>query len=256
MDEFLKVAKQAAKEAGELIQSYLDKKHTEKAKRNSSDFATEADLEAEQIIIKILTKNFPGHSIISEEKGTEDKNSDYTWVIDPLDGTVAFSTGVPFYSVSIALMYKNKPVIGVINHLGSGDCYWALENKGAFLNGVKIHVSSVSVLEYAVLDIDCGHLDTRQKKFEKYLFPLMNKVRYTYSLGGAAASTAMVAKGALDGAPNSAYIWDFAAGAIIVREAGGKVTDLKGNEPDWSKNRLDVVASNSLIHEQILEAIK
>lgn len=256
MTEFLEVAKEAAREAGELIQSYLGKKHTENVKRNSSDFATEADLAAEKIIIDLITKHFPKHNIIAEENGQNHKGSEYTWVIDPLDGTVSFSTGIPTYCVSIALLYKNKPIVGVINHLALKELYWAVEEKGAFLNGEKIHVSDVSVLEYAVMNFDCGHLDTRQDKYEKYLFPLMNKVRYAYSLGSAATSMAMVAKGALDGDPNSAYIWDFAAAAIILTEAGGKVTDLEGKEPDWSKKRLDLVASNGLIHDAILEALK
>ena len=258
MDEskLLEVAKQAALKSGKLIESFLGKEHNVTIKRNSSDFATEADLEAEKTIIKTIRNNFPDHNIISEEKGEENTGSEYTWVIDPLDGTVAFSTGVPFYSVSIGLMYKDKPILGVINHLALHDLYWAVEGKGASLNGRKIHVSNISVLEYAVLNIDCGHLDTRQLKYDKYLVPLMNKVRYTYSLGGAAASIAMIAKGVLDGAPNSAYIWDFAAAAMILKEAGGKLTDLDGVEPDWTKTRLDLVASNGLIHDQMLEVLR
>ncbi len=258
MDEtkFLKIAKQAAVEAGDLIQSLLGRQHEFTIKRGSSDFTTEADLKAEELIINVLTKNFPDHNIISEEKGCTQKGSPFTWVIDPLDGTVAFSTGVPFYSVSIGLIQRGKPIIGVINHLGLNDLYWAQVGKGALVNGMKIHVSNVSNLEYAVLNIDCGHLGTRQAKLDKYLLPLMNKVRYTYSLGGSAASVAMVAKGILDGAPNSAYIWDFAAAAVVLEEAGGKLTDLDGNDPDWSKERLNLVASNGLIHDAILEALR
>lgn len=258
MDEtkFLEVAKKAAIEAGELIQTFLGKKHKFKIKNGSSDFATEADLEAEQLIIDILTKHFPDHNIIGEEGGQNNKGSDYTWVIDPLDGTTAFSTGMPIYSVAIGLLYKNKPIVGVVNHLSLNDLYWAQGGKGAFLNGDKIRVSEVSDLEHAVMNFDSGHVGTREEKFEKFLFPLMGKIRYVYSLGGGVMATVLVAKGTLDGAPNTAYIWDFAAAAIILKEAGGKITDLEGREPDWSKNRLDVVASNGLIHDQILEALK
>lgn len=258
MDEtkFLEVAKKAAVKSGKLIQSYLGRKHTEKVKRNSSDFATEADLEAEQLIIDVITKHFPEHNIIGEEGGQNNKGSDYTWVIDPLDGTTAFSTGMPIYSVAIGLLYKNKPIVGVVNHLSLNDLYWAQEGKGAFLNGDKISVSEVSDLEHAVMNFDSGHLDTRQMKLEKYLFPFINQIRYAYSLGGGVMATVLVAKGTLDGAPNTAYIWDFAAATIILKEAGGRVTNLDGSEPDWSKERLELVASNGLIHEQILEALK
>lgn len=255
-DKFLEVAKKAALEAGELIQNCLGKKHTEKAKRNSSDFATEADLEAEELIIKTILKSFPDHNIIAEERDNDNKGSDYTWVVDPLDGTTAFSTGMPIYSVSIGLLCKNKPTVGVVNHLALGDLYWAVEGKGAFLNGQKISVSKTGDLEHAVMNFDSGHVGTREEKFEKYLFPLMGKIRYVYSLGGGVMATVLVAKGVLDAAPNTAYIWDFAAAAMILKEAGGRITDLEGNEPDWSEHRLDLVASNGLIHDAILEALK
>ena len=257
MEQFLKVAKEAAIEAGKIISKYIGKKHQYKFKNeDKSDFATQADLESERKIIQILTKNFPSHNIIAEESNRVDKGSEYTWVIDPLDGTFSFATGVPYYCVSIGLLKNNQPILGVIYHISMEQLYWAKIGQGAYLNGKKIKVSSRDNLEEAAASLDFGHRQKRQTKGEKYIVPLMTKVGYIYSFGSAVATLGMVAQGILDVYVNEAWIWDFAAGAVIVKEAGGLVTDLTGNEPDWSKDRLSIVASNGLIHDQILEALR
>ncbi len=256
-DNFLKVAKQAALEAGAIISKYIGGKHTFKIKnQDNSDFATQADLEAEKKIVRILNKNFPSHNIIAEERGTMNKGSEYTWVIDPLDGTFSFSVGMPFFSVSIGLLKNKEPFLGVIYHISAKDLYWAQEGKGAYLNQQKIQVSKRNSLEMSAFCLDPGHINRRKRKYDRYIEPLFNKVAAPYEIGSAAASLAYLGKGIFDGVINDAWIWDFSAGVVIVREAGGRVTDFEGNEPDWSKERLEIVASNGLIHDQILEALK
>src|SRR3989344_6854960 len=117
-DNFLKVAKEAALEAGEIIAKYVGKKHKFKFKNeDKSDFATQADLESEQKIIQIITKNFPTHNIIAEESGRVSKDSEYTWVIDPLDGTISFAAGMQYFAVCIGLMRDKKPFLGVIYNI-------------------------------------------------------------------------------------------------------------------------------------------
>jgi len=202
-DEFLKVAKQAAIEAGRILKKHFGKQHKYFLKKDPSDFATQADLESEQVIIKTITKNFPSHNIIAEERGTDNKESEYTWVIDPLDGTVTFAAG----------------------------------------------------LEDANMGIDFGHRGTRSRKASTFIMPLMNKVRYLYELGSDAVMLAFVAKGGLDGFATDAWVWDFTGAAVIIEEAGGRITDPKGKEIDWTKDRIAVVASNGLIHDEILEAL-
>ena len=256
-DDFLKVAKQAALEAGKIISKYFGKKHQFKFKNeDKTDFATQADFESEEKIVEILTKNFPNHNIIAEENARINKNSEYTWVIDPLDGTIAFAAGLPFFSVSIGLLKDKKPILGVINHVSAGDLYFAEESKGAYLNGEKISVSKTSTLEKAGMGLDFGHRQFRLNKITQFVTPIAGKVSYAYCFGSAVTTQAFLGKGILDGYVNDAWLWDFVAGAVIIREAGGKVTDFKGNEPDWSKLRLSIVASNGLIHEQILEALR
>lgn len=255
-DKFLNVAKEAAIEAGKIISKYSGKISSKKIKNeDSSDFATEADLEAEKVILKIIQDNFPEHSFISEEAGERNKDSNYTWVIDPLDGTAPFSAGLPTFSVSIGLLEKNRPLLGVVYQILTQDLYYALQSEGAFLNGERIKVGGVNDLEKAFFGFDFGHRARRSQKIEKYVLPLINKIRYPISYGSDALILALVGRGVLDGFVNEDNTWDSVAGAMIIVEAGGKVTDLKGKEIDWTKKRIEFIASNGLIHEAILEAL-
>lgn len=255
-DKFLEVAKQAAIEAGQIIAKYFGKKHQYTFKNeDKSDFITQADLEAQKRIIEIITKNFPDHNIIAEENVRIDKGSEYTWAIDPLDGTFAFSIGMPYFSVSVGLIKNKQPFLGVVNHVSSGDLYYAERGKGAFKNGQSIHVSSRDNLFDASLAIDFGHKQRRQAKIELYILPLLKELGHVFSTGSSAFSLALTASGIQDGITSQAWIWDFAAGVILVTEAGGKVTDLAGKEVDWTKDRLNILASNRLVHEAVLKVL-
>ena len=256
-DQFLKVAKQVALEAGKTIQKYSGKIQDKNLKHEDpTDYATEADIEAEKAIVKILTKNFPSHNILAEEQTNIDKKSKYTWVIDPLDGTITFVSGIPYFSVSIGLLEEGKPILGVIYNVSFKQLYWAQIGKGAYLNGKPIKVSQKKSLAESIGVLDFGHNVRRQYKLDLYVNKLISKIGYIYSFGSAVASLGLIAEGILDLHINYAFPWDFAAGAVIVREAGGKVTDFEGNEPDWTKERLNIVASNGLLHDQILEALR
>ncbi len=256
-DQFLKVAKEAALEAGKVIQKYSGRLQKKNIKHEDpTDYVTDADIEAEKAIVKILTANFPDHNILAEEQTNLDKKSKYTWVVDPLDGTISFGSGIPYFSISIGLLEDNLPVLGVIYNPSSEKLYWAQKGKGAYLNGKAIYVSNKKGLTESVGMLDFGHNVRRQYKMDLYVNKLIQKIGYVYSFGSAVASLAMVAEGIQDLYINYAYPWDFVAGAMIIREAGGKVTDFEGNEPSWTKDRLNIVASNGLIHEKILEALK
>lgn len=256
-DQFLKVAKEAALEAGKVIQSYSNKFGEKIVKEGDrSNFVTKADLESEKVIVEILTRNFPDHSVVAEEGGGAAKKSEFVWMVDPLDGTFTFGQNIPYYTVSIGLLRGGKPIIGVINHIGFKNLYWAQSGEGAFLNGEKIHVSNKRSLEEAACVLGVGHRRKRQQKIDLYVNRLITKIGFPYEFGSAAVTLALVAQGTLDLYVSQAYPWDFAAGAVIVREAGGKVTGFDGNESEWNKERLNIVASNGLVHEVILEALK
>lgn len=254
---FLTVAKKAALEAGKIISRYSGEKYELNYKnKDRSDFATKADVEAEEKIVAILTKNFPTHNIIAEEKNRINKGSEYTWVIDPLDGSLFYIKGLPLFAVSIGLLQDNQPVLGVIYDISAKDLYFAQKGKGAYLNNKRIAVSKEAELEAAVVNMDFGHRARRRQKLESYIITLADKMGYLCALGPAVGILGLLGKGSLDAYVVTAWIWDFAAGVVIVKEAGGKVTDFEGKEPDWSKDRLSIVASNGLIHDQILEALK
>jgi len=256
-DKFLKIAKQAAFEAGEIISGFIGKKHEFSYKNNDkSNFATKADIEAEKAIVKLIKSNFPTHNIIAEEDTRISQDSEYTWVIDPLDGTISFATNVPYFGVSIGLLKDNRPILGVIYNVSFKKLYWAQEGKGAYLNNKKISVSNKKTLDESVGVLDFGHNYKRQQKIDLYITSLITKIGYAYSFGAAVSSLGMVAEGIIDLDVNQAWIWDFVAGTVIVREAGGMVTDFEGAEPDWSKDRLNLIASNGLIHDKILRGLK
>lgn len=250
--KFLSVAKEAAIEAGKIVKKYYQSELILQNKGHYANFATKADVESEAKVIEIIVKNFPDHNIIAEESGTVDNKSEYTWAIDPIDGTIPFVDGIPLFGVSVGLLKNNQPFVGVINMAGTDDIYWAQEGEGAFRNGKKIQVRHEEKLENATIGLELGHAE-RDKKIEKHFKPIVEKIRYAYVFGSAVKSLTLVAQGNLDGALLSAYVWDFAAGSILVTEAGGKITNLYGAKADYSLKHFELIFSNGLIHDEMVK---
>ena len=243
-----------AKEAGKILMNDFGRLKTIK-KKGQNDFVTNADYESEKFIISKIQGKYPEHSILSEEKGEIKNDSDYEWYIDPLDGTTNFVHGLPMFGVSIGLAKKGESILGVIYLPFFNEMYVAEKGKGAYLNGKKIHVSDNSDVKNSLVNMS----STRVVNEESYLKKIMNiltKFPGTRIIGGASFNTCQLAKGCLD-----AYIladvkpWYVAAGFLIVKEAGGKVSNFDGSE--WAiKDKKDVFASNGKIHNQILELLK
>lgn len=250
--KFLTVAKEAATEAGKVVKKYYQSELKLHNKGYFTNFATQADLESEKKVIEIIKANFPEHNIIAEESGRVDNGSEYSWAIDPIDGTIPFTDGIPFFGVSIGLLKNNKPFVGVINMVGSDELFWAEEGKGAFKNGKQIQVRKEDNLGNVTFALEMGH-NERQMRLEKHFKPIVEKVRMVYVMGSSVMSHVLVAQGHLDGLFIRAYVWDFAAGAILVQEAGGKVTDPRGDEVDFTQKQIHIIATNGLIHDQIIE---
>lgn len=253
--KYLEVAKKAAIEAGKIVKKYSNRELEFHNKGHFANFATQADLESEAKIIEIIKQHFPEHNIIAEESGGENHNSEYTWAIDPIDGTIPFVSGFPVYSVSVGLLKNDQPFIGVINQVGTGEIYWAEKGKGAFVNDKKIEVSKNGQLSDSLITLDFGHKE-RTRKLDRYFQPLVDKVRQPFVINAAAVSLAYLARGYFDGAAQAAHIWDFAAAAILIVEAGGKVTSFNGDNMDWSMRDLEIIASNSLIHQELVDIYK
>ncbi len=256
-DNFLKVAKQAALEAGKIILKYYGKSHKKDIKyEDNSDFTTQADIESEKKIVNILTKNFPTHNIIAEENSRINNNSEYTWVIDPLDGTFTYSIGLPYFCISIGLLKNNSPIVGIIYQPALKKLYFAQQGKGAYLDDKKLKVSLKESLDKAAVFLDPGHRKKRNEKINKYILPLLTKVGQPYDFGSGCAAQVLVAEGILEAIITNTWIWDVLASAVLVSEAGGVVSNFSGKDIDWSKDRVEILASNGLLHDQILEALK
>lgn len=194
-------------------------------KFNKSDVVTDADKKSEQVIISQIRKKYPTHSILSEESGESFNDSDYLWVIDPLDGTTNFSCGLPEFSVSIGVQYKGKTIVGVVFAPYLNELFHAIKGQGAFLNGKLIRASFKSDIQEAVIatgfPVDKNITnDNNLDNFSKVL-PLVRDMR---RLGSAAVDISYVACGVLDAYWElNLHEWDVCAGLLIAEEAGAKI---------------------------------
>ncbi|MAF13776.1 MAG: inositol monophosphatase [Parcubacteria group bacterium] len=247
------VAVRAAKKAGAAV-ALMGKKKIRYKIKEKRDVLAEADLRSEKIIINEIKKNFPQHSILSEEQGETIKDSDYLWIIDPVDGTINFTRKLHAYCVSIALAYKDELILGVIYNPVIKNLYVAEKGKGAFLNGKRINVTSENKMMNMLLTLNTSrNLQVRKQNFQ-LLIKLSSKIGHIRMFGSVALHLAKVAAGKTDIYFNKrSNYWDYAAGIVLVREAGGMVTDFNGNEV--TKSSKDIIASNGKIHQTILKSL-
>lgn len=250
------VAIAAAKKAGvKLLKEYKNFDRSKVKLKAHHEILTRADLASEKIIISEIRKNFPEHRILSEEAGLNKKKSDYLWIVDPLDGTTNFSMHNPLWSISIALSYKNKIILGVIYAPFLGELYIAEKSQGARLNNKKIMVSK-NIKTDKVLNTFCHARDDYYvRQAIKYFSYQKLHGLDCRQLGSAALELAYVAAGRVESiAIPGANSWDVAAGVLLAREAGGKVTDFFGHE--WNLGSKNILASNGRVHGEILRVIK
>ena len=256
-NQFKKIAIYAAKRAGDWLWKNFLSLHRAKARfKSRHEIVTHQDQEAEKIILTIIQKNFPDHRYLSEEKGySKIKKSDYLWIVDPLDGTTNFSIKNPLFGVLIALAKKEEIVLGVNYIPFSQELFWAEKGKGAFLNNRRIHVSNVRKIEKAFLTY-CHSYKPHHIKRAIHAYQIFKLKTYDIrQLGSSAVEFAWVASGRTEMIMvPGANLWDVAAGALLVKEAGGKVTDFKG--AGWNLQSKDILASNGKIHSEVLRTLK
>ena len=259
-----------AREAGAYINKERASFSLDKVERkHAHDYVSYVDKGSEQMIVKALRKILPEAGFITEEGTTKDdvrgqkKNvsdvspqpSDFTWVVDPLDGTTNFIHGFAPYAVSIALCKGREIVIGVVYEIVSDECFYAWQNGGAFVNEEPLHVGT-SAINDALL---CLQLPYNSDAYKPVITRLLNRfygnVGSIRMLGSAAIALCYVAAGRLD-AYAERYIgqWDYMAGALIVKEAGGRVTNYAGD--DYFMEGDSIVATNSVVHQDLLEAVR
>ncbi len=254
----LNVAVKAARAAGAIInRAALDVESVRISQKQVNDFVTEVDHAAEQAIIEILLTAYPGHGILAEESGREHgaKDSDFVWIIDPLDGTTNFIHGFPVYCVSIALSFKGKLEQAVIYDPSRNDLFTATKGRGAYLNDRRLRVSKRTQLKECL--VSTGFPFRKDDDFHAYLAMMGDVMQRTAALrrpGAAALDLAYVAAGYSDGFFETGLSpWDVAAGALLVTEAGGLVGNFTG-DADFLEQR-ECVAGNPRIYGQLVSIL-
>lgn len=256
MNPMLNIAVRAARDAGKLIVRYLDRvDRLPVITKEKNDFVTEVDQKAESLIINTLKQAFPGHSILAEESGISGE-SDYQWIIDPLDGTTNFLHGFPQFAISIALKHHNKLIAGVIYDPLRQELFTTSLGDGAYLNNRRIRVSKQMGLNGALIGTGFPYKDFRYLDDYMEMFKVMvTKTAGVRRPGSAALDLAYLACGRIDGfwemGLNS---WDIAAGALMIREAGGIITDFSATE-NYLQNG-HVIAGNPKVFNQMLKTLE
>jgi len=253
----LTIATRAARAAGDIILRNIDKldRLTIEVKADN-DFVTKVDRKAEEVILNTLQQAYPTHGIIAEESGTYNEDSEYQWIIDPLDGTTNFLHGFPQYAVSIGLQHKGRMEVAVVFDPVKNELFTAARGDGAQLNGRRIRVTPRKGLANSLIGTGFPfkqpqYLDTYLDSF-KAVHPKVAGIRRA---GSAALDLAYVAAGRLDGFWEiGLQSWDMAAGVLLVREAGGIVTDFSG-EGNYLETG-NVIAAASKVYPELYETIK
>ena len=238
------------------MQEYFQGKFLISHKEGINNLVTEADHASEKVIFEIIKNEFPDHFILSEEAGEIARDSNYKWIIDPIDGTVNFAHGIPICCVSIGLELDGEMIMGAVYNPFIHEFYFAQKGYGASLNDKRIYVSEenevmksclVTGFPYSYLDQPNGPLDVFSR--------LIRKGVPVRRLGSAAMDLCWVAAGRFDGFyEHKLQAWDSAAGFLIVQEAGGRVSDFSGKK--YSPYQPHIVASNGKIHDELLRWIK
>lgn len=254
MEQYLEFAIEIAKEAGKIMLDYFKIGMVHMEKEDTSP-VTEADLAINSLLIKRVSELFPEHSVLGEEESNMIEGSEYVWVCDPIDGTIPFSLGLPISTFSLALVHNGEVVLGVVYDPFCDRLYYAEKGKGSYLNDKKIHVSDYSTLDKARIEYEMWN----RSKYD--LQPLVNELKKYNTMFVHFASyvnpSVLVAAGEFSATifPHTT-VHDVAAVKIIVEEAGGKVTDLFGNEQRYDQPINGALVSNGVLHDQLVALAK
>ncbi|MFH1452712.1 MAG: inositol monophosphatase family protein [Armatimonadota bacterium] len=255
MKKFLKTAKDAALSAGEYLKGHFGKKHTVSYK-GKIDLITEVDKKSEDIISKIIRREFPDHALVGEEGTSVESGSGYRWFVDPLDGTTNFAHNFPVFCISIGLQKENEMITGVVYAPVIGELFYAAKGEGAYLGKKRLRVSKIKRIKESLLATGFPYWikDKKSNKVLKLFKDFVMRAQAVRRAGAAAYDLASLAAGRFDGFwEEGLHPWDIAAGILIVKEAGGIFTDFKGGRLDLRGR--DILASNGLIHKEMINVI-
>ncbi len=254
----------AMQEAGKILLKYFGNLTEYSIKENQNSIVTKADLESEKRIISIIQEKFPDHNTLGEETGFQNRNSEFTWVIDPLDGTSNFAAGLPWFGVIICVLKNSVPFMAGCFLPVQNEIYFAEKGKGAFRNGERIGVSKEAELKkvLAVYALDSSDEPGKTEGESKIIAQLVKKIRNLRTTNSL-IDYCYTADGKLGACINqTTKIWDIAGPGLIVEEAGGKVTDIEGNDLDFSldnsnySRNFTIVCANKILHAELIKLIK
>lgn len=258
MHPMLNIAIKAARRAGSIInRAALEGGALEVKAKNKNDFVTQVDKAAEQAVIGVIRAAYPEHSILAEESGdTPGARPEYLWVIDPLDGTTNYIHGFPQYCVSIALEHKGVLTQGVVYDPGKNELFTASRGRGAFLDDRRMRVSKCTQLQDALVGTGFPFKEVdRLDLYMRQLRTMMTSSAGVRRAGAAALDLAYVAAGRLDAFWETGLSrWDMAAGALLIQEAGGMVSDLQGGQDFLDRG--EIAAATPKVLPQLLSALK
>ena len=251
MQALLNTAVKAARRGGDKALRYVNRRHQLKVTSKAhNEFVTQVDHAAEEAIIETIQERYPDHAFLAEESG-ETGEGDFVWIIDPLDGTTNFIHGFPVFAVSIALRIKGRLQVGVIYDPNRQEIFSAIRGQGAQVDGRRIRVSGQQDLEGALIGTGFPYRDkARMHDYLKMLESVLLKTAGIRRPGAAALDLAYVAAGRLDGFWEfGLHLWDIAAGSLLVREAGGLISELQGKD-DYLESG-NVIAGSPKVHDAL-----
>jgi myo-inositol-1(or 4)-monophosphatase len=254
LDLYARDATAMAREAGAILRARFGQPHDVRFK-GAIDMVTEADQAAEELIAARIRERYPTHDLLGEE-GSRGATADspFRWVVDPLDGTTNFAHGLPHFAVSIALEHRGAAIVGVVFDPMRDELFLAARGLGATRNDMPIHVSAAGQLIQSLLVTGFSYNFERRARQADLWRDFLVRVQAIRQTGSAALNLAYIAAGRLDGYWERGIApWDVAAGALLVSEAGGTVTDLRGGS--FHSDEGELVASNGAIHADLLEII-
>jgi len=247
---------EAIREAGHILVGYFGKQLDRTYKSTGADFRTLADVEAERLIVAAIDRLFPDYNVFAEESGRQDRGSEFTFVIDPLDGTNNFVLGIPAFTTSVALMRGQEIVYAVIHHPVTDDTYWAQKGGGAFRNGVQLRVNDLQILDRITVGYTCEYTTPKLRRHAFKSTLLRLEIGRFLDLWSPAFCYCALASGRMeamvtDGIP----LYDYAAGRLIAAEAGARITDFQGQDSTPDDCATFLISNGTAIHDYLIESV-
>ena len=251
----INIFEKAVRRAGKtLIKDFGEIENLQIQSKNLGDFVTNADLKSEQVLFETLQYYYPKYSFLSEEKGSIKGSDEELIVIDPIDGTTNFIHGIPIFAIVIAKLYKNDITDGIIFNPITNDFFWASKGKGAWCNNSRLRVSKRENILECLVGAGMPYIKRIYKNYLKEIDQISKSCSGLRLLGSASIDLAYVAAGKLDAFwERNLNLWDVCSGVLLIKEAGGKVTEPSGDS--WNINSKDILASNTKIHEIVQQKL-